>query len=114
MQGPGDAPRGPGERFLPPPRARVLRLPGGLLGAALGVVAVAAGFALSLVLLAVLLAGGLLVGGYVWWRTRHLRRALREAARQGANTPASPGGESVTLEGEFVREGTNSDRPGAT
>jgi predicted membrane protein len=38
--------------------------------------------AVSLVLFAVALTAILVFGGYVWWKTRHFRRALREAAQE--------------------------------
>lgn len=47
-----------------------------VIGAALLVV----GFAVSLVMLAVVLGAGIVVGGFVWWKTRDLRRQIREQA----------------------------------
>lgn len=47
-----------------------------VIGAALLVV----GFAVSLVMLAVLLGVGVAIGGFVWWKTRDLRKQLREQA----------------------------------
>ncbi len=60
------------------PVARVLAL----LGAALALVLA---FTFSLVFLAVVALAGLLVGGYVWWKTRELRRQLRAAGVKGTN-----------------------------
>ncbi|MFC0694211.1 hypothetical protein [Paraburkholderia humisilvae] len=45
-----------------------------VIGAALLVV----GFAVSLVMLAVVLGAGIAIGGFVWWKTRDLRKQLRE------------------------------------
>ena len=53
--------------------AKVLAL---IIGAALIVV----GFAVSLVMLAVVLGAGIVIGGVVWWKTRDLRKRLREQA----------------------------------
>src|ERR1700761_3405038 len=47
-----------------------------VIGAALLVV----GFAVSLVMLAVLLGAGVAIGGFVWWKTRDLRKQFREQA----------------------------------
>ena len=60
------------------PLARVLAL----LGAAL---ALALAFTFSLVFLAAVAVAGLLVWGYVWWKTRELRRQLRAAGIDGTN-----------------------------
>ena len=94
------------------PLARVLAL----LGAALALVLA---FTFSLVFLAVVAVAGLLVWGYVWWKTRELRRQLRAAGidgtsglggldgfarpagqRDGAQPPAATG---EIIEGEAVR-----------
>jgi hypothetical protein len=54
----------------------------GLLGKTLTTVASAAvlvaAFMLSLLIFAALVAIALLAGGYVWWKTRALRRQMRE------------------------------------
>ena len=68
---------------LPPqsgqgPVARVVAL----LGAALALVLA---FTFSLVFFAVVALGALLVWGYVWWKTRELRRQLRAAGIDGGN-----------------------------
>ena len=68
---------------LPPqsgqgPVARLLAL----LGAAL---ALALAFTFSLVFFALVAVGALLVWGYVWWKTRELRRQLRAAGIDGSH-----------------------------
>ena len=67
----------------------------GLLGKLLGVFAGAAlivlGVMFSMVLLVVLAIAGLAAWGYVWWKTRELRRTMRERP---------PGGQ--VIEGEVV------------
>jgi uncharacterized protein HemX len=47
-----------------------------VIGAALLVV----GFAVSLVMLAVVLGAVIVIGGFLWWKTRDLRKQLREQA----------------------------------
>lgn len=47
----------------------------------------------SLLIFAVVLTCGLLIGGYLWWKTRKLRRQMRER---------EPGGR--VTEGEMVRD----------
>ena len=65
----------------------------------------------SVVLFAVVASIGLLVWGYLWWKTRDLRKAMREHVRTqqeaagragGATAPAAGRGE--VLEGEVIRE----------
>jgi membrane protein implicated in regulation of membrane protease activity len=51
---------------------------GRAIAAAAGVVLVGAGILLSMLLFAVLAGTALLVGGYLWWKTRELRRQLQE------------------------------------
>jgi hypothetical protein len=51
-------------------------------GVALGAVMLAGAFAVSLAFFVFILAAGLVVGGYLWWKTRDLRRQLREQMRQ--------------------------------
>ena len=48
-----------------------------------GAILLILGFLFSVVVLAVIAALGLAVGGYLWWKTRTLRRAMREQAPDG-------------------------------
>jgi Flp pilus assembly protein TadB len=77
------------------PRIRAPRL--GFLGKFLTVVASAAvlvvGFMLSLLILAVVVAIALLAGVFLWWKTRALRRQMRERP---------PGGR--VIDGEVIRD----------
>lgn len=59
----------------------------------------------SLVALAVVAIGGTLFVGWLWWKTRALRKAMRETA------PAAGSGEVRIIEGEFIREADNDERP---
>lgn len=86
---------------------------GTLLTVILGAVAVVGAVLFSVVILAVALAVGAVLVGYFWWRTRHVRRQLREhaARQQAAQAAAAPPGSGeappsggTVIEGEFVRE----------
>ena len=61
---------------------------------------VAIGVAFSLVFIAIAAVAGSVLVGYLWWRTRALRRSLREA--QSTAPTASDGGRII--EGEVIRE----------
>jgi hypothetical protein len=80
-----------------PFRAHPPRLLGRLLAFASGAVLLVVAFMASLLLFAILLTGGFLVGGYLWWKTRDLRRRMREQARAQRS-----GGRVV--EGEVIRD----------
>ena len=62
-----------------------------------GTLALASLFALSLIFLTVGLAVVLVGGGYLWWKTRDLRRELR--ARMQQQQPQRAG---VVIEGEVI------------
>lgn len=73
----------------------------GLLGKLVGVIAASIllvlGFMFSLVLLGVLLVVGFALGAWFFWKTRHLRKAMREAKTTGA-----PAADGTVIEGEAV------------
>jgi hypothetical protein len=80
-----------------------LRAPAsGLLGKILMTLASAAvlavAFMLSLLILATIAAIALVVGGYLWWRTRELRGRIREQP---------PGGR--VIDGEVIRDSAKSN-----
>ena len=54
----------------------------------LGIAMFVAAFIFASVILAIVVAAALVIWGWVWWRTRDLRRAMRE-------------NESVVIEGEY-------------
>jgi len=93
---------------------RVSGQPPGLLGRIASAVVMGAlivgALMFSAVLFAVLLAVGLGVWAWFWWKTRELRKAMREgAARRGEASPgfgAGPGatGRTTVIEGEVIRE----------
>ena len=68
-----------------------------IVGAALLV----AGFMLSMVVFAVLAALALVAWGYLWWKTRDLRRELRERPAAGGRV----------IEGEVILEPQDKPRP---
>jgi len=99
---------------LPPPflpagrggtwRARLTRI----LTVAAGTLVLIGAVAISFVVFAIALAVLLVIGLYLWWKSRHIRRQLAEqlnARRSG--TPPPPGD---VIEGEFVRKDESDPR----
>ncbi|MGA8864212.1 MAG: hypothetical protein WBM09_05355 [Gallionella sp.] len=77
--------------------------------AAVAATAVAFGLALmfSVVLVAVILVAGMLGWGYLWWKTRELRKQMRAYPTPGVATEREMAGEDATrgeiIEGEAIR-----------
>lgn len=94
------------------PGARVPSLWQRIVGGVVLVGVFALALTVSIALFAVILTVGAIVWGYLWWKTRDLRRAIREQvdarmAEGGTRAPgeAGPGGaRGVIIEGEVVRE----------
>lgn len=85
----------------------------GLLGKLFALVAGAllliVGFLFSVFLFAVIIAVGLLVWGYVWWKTREVRRAMREQSTGGGTVIE---GEAIVVERSDDGDGQDgSSRP---
>ncbi|WP_126445399.1 hypothetical protein [Sulfuricystis multivorans] len=80
-----------------------------LLGVIVGTVLLVVGFMFSLVVLAVAVVLGIAVWGWFWWRTRALRKALREAVSAGGANQAGEviEGEAVIVEEEITRVTSN-------
>lgn len=84
---------------------------GKVLGFILAVVVGALALMFSAVLLVVLLVAGLILGGYFWWRTRTLRKQMREqmealrrnAPPAGERVDPTPSARGNVFEGEAVR-----------
>ncbi|WP_319238983.1 hypothetical protein [uncultured Propionivibrio sp.] len=79
---------------------------GKIIAAIVGVLTLAAAFMFSLVFLAVIAVAGLVAWGYFWWKTRALRRLLRDqagAAPFGQATENGVSTEGEIIEGESVR-----------
>lgn len=112
---PDDRPRlGPGQRSRPGSAPGLLSR---IAGIALGTVVLAASLLVSAVVFAVLLVGAVVGGGYLWWRTRDLRRQVKESMRAAAEGRAPPGpgdgagwrgapraDEDRVIEGDYIRE----------
>lgn len=81
------------------PRSPLARLLAFLASAALLVFA----FMFSLVALAVAAIGGLLFAGWLWWKTRAMRKQMAAAQASGAFT-RSESFEGSIIEGEVIRE----------
>lgn len=71
-----------------------------------GAILLVLGFMFSVLLFGVIVSAGLLVWGYVWWKTRKLRRAMREQA------PRAEGGHVIEGEVIIVETEEGEDRPG--
>lgn len=61
-------------------------------------------FMFSLVAVAVVAVGGLMLGGWIWWKTRALRKQMQQMRE------AQPPRYDQVIEGEFIREAGSSDR----
>jgi uncharacterized protein HemX len=90
------------------------RQPPGLLGKILAFV-VGAGFLVlafmfSLVALAVIVVVGLGVWGWLWWKTRAIRKQMREQMNEQSTT-AAPARDGFVIEGEVIREESSPSRP---
>jgi hypothetical protein len=66
-----------------------------------GAVMLASAFVVSLVFVAAGLAVALIFGGYLWWKTRELRRQFR--ARMQEQKPPGEVIEGEVIEGEVIR-----------
>ena len=80
--------------------------PGGPLGklaaAVVGAVALAVGLMFSLVFVVVVVVAGIGIWAYFWWKTRALRRHLREQAEQAAFGQQPTGADEPSREGDVI------------
>jgi hypothetical protein len=78
---------------------------GKVLAAIVGVLTLAAALMFSLVFVVVLAVAGLCVWGYFWWKTRELRRQIKDQMQTPpfGQQSAEPAGEGEIIEGEAVR-----------
>ncbi|MBI5786183.1 MAG: hypothetical protein HZA64_12065 [Rhodocyclales bacterium] len=67
--------------------------------AVIGLALLALGLMFSVVLIAVLVVAGLAAWGYLWWKTREVRRILRERQAPAANDRVFEG-EATVVETE--------------
>lgn len=93
FDGAGPARLDPGDARFAGSRTGQFKLFGRLVAAVLWALLLLAAFTFSLLLFAVLAIAGLLVGLWLWWKTRELRRQLRERP---------PGGR--VIDGEVIRD----------
>ena len=75
---------------------------GKFLTAVVGLLTLAAAFMFSLVFVAVIIVAGLIAWGYFWWKTRALRRLLRDQAQAGASPFGQATENGVSTEGEII------------
>ena len=91
---------------------RFAHQPPGLLGKiiafVLGAGFLVLAFMFSLVALAVLAVGGLMVWGWLWWKTRAIRQQMKEMQANMQNQAPVDG---QIMEGEVIRESTAQLRP---
>ena len=71
-----------------------------ILTIAAGALVLVGAVAISFVVFVIVLTALLIVGLYLWWKTRHIRRQLEE--KLNASRPAAPRGE--TIEGEVIHK----------
>lgn len=77
------------------------------------IVLMAAGLMFSVVAFGVIAILALVVGGWFWWKTRAIRRQMREQMAdmsRAMDQQSSPASHEDIIEGEFVRETRQSGR----
>lgn len=97
-----------GERHGPSLLSRIL-------GVTASVILLAGAFVFSLFLFVAVAAVGVVVGGYVWWKTRELRKQMRaqmERMQEQMNQQMAPASGVEVIEGEYVREEVVDDGQG--
>jgi hypothetical protein len=82
-----------------PARVPAQSVMGRILTAVAGVVVLATAFVVSVFVFAFVASVVLLVGGYLWWKTRELRRQLQARMQEGQ-----------VIEGEVIRDSTSHSR----
>ena len=92
---------------------RLARAPQGPLAKVLAFILSAAflvlAFMFSLVALAVVVVLGLALGGWLWWKTRALRKQMQQAAENLRTADLAGGGNDI-IDGECIREAGPNDR----
>jgi hypothetical protein len=89
------------------PSARGVGLLTKVLAALVGIGVVVGAIAVSIVLLAVAALALAVFGGYLWWKTRAVRREMRELLRQSETRPGTAWQDPLDraiIEGEVIRE----------
>lgn len=86
-------------------------LAGKILSVLLGAIFLVLAFMFSIVALAVVAVGGTVFAGWLWWKTRALRKAMQESridqqtGHTGRTSPTEAS-KATVIDGEFVREAT--------
>lgn len=88
------------QRRLTGSSVRVPGVLGKFIAFTVGALLLIAAFMVSLVVFTIALAGALGIGGYVWWKTRELRRRMRERPQGGH-----------VIEGEVIRDDGSDEVP---
>ena len=91
-------------------QARKPSLVGRIVGGVVGIILLAGALVFSVFLFAALAVVGVVLWGFLWWKTREVRKQMRaqmermqqQMNQQGSSAPATAGGD--VIEGEFVRE----------
>lgn len=96
------SPRNP--RFANQPPGLLGKIMAFILGAGFLVLA----FMFSLVALAVLAVGGLVVWGWLWWKTRAIRQQMKDLQ---ATRQTQPPADGHIIEGEVIRDSDAPARP---
>ena len=95
-----------GRGFLP---AGASGLFGRALAIAAGGLVLIAGLFVSAVVFSVMLVVGLAAGGWLWWKTRHVRRDLRERLAEMQRMQAGERAPNAdVIDGDYIRD---PDRP---
>jgi len=91
-------------------QARGSSLVGRIVGGIIGIVLLAGALVFSVFLFAALAVVGVVLWGFLWWKTRGVRKQMREhmeRMQEQMNRQGSPGTEAArgdVIEGQFVRE----------
>jgi Flp pilus assembly protein TadB len=75
-----------------------------ILSVAAGALVLVGAIAISIVVFAVVLAGVLLTGGYLWWKTRNVRKQMHAQMQAHAESQRVHRGEGDVIEGEVIRK----------
>ena len=98
-------------RFNGPPQSLLGKLLTLIAGGAFLVLA----FMFSLVALAIVAVGAVGLWGWLWWKTRAVRKQMREQMGEQMRNPAasatSAGRDGYIIEGEVIREESSPSRP---
>lgn len=83
-----------------------------------GLVLFVLGLMFSVVIIAVAVAAGLIIWGWIWWKTRALRQQMREQMEAAGSTSApeaddeGPAPSGRVIEGEVIRADDPPQSPG--